>query len=204
MCLRGVRRAPSLAAVVVAVGAALLAAINMPDLTTADAWINASDEWRAAIVLGTALALFVAWRLVPWNGGPLVVAAALFVTQSLHSYDANTSPLHPVQDTAEFNAAVEAANRALQPGDIALVSRDIGFYIGPHAKYVDGHEAIFRGDHLTARLLRENPRVTVFANGTFGPPLGTDTAAALQDCFAPSLSFNNLAGVRVRQPTPKC
>jgi hypothetical protein len=201
MCLRDVRERPPLLALAAATAVAVIAGTAMPDLTLNDAWINEETIFRTAVLCGTALALLVAWRFVPrtraFAAGPLLVAAAVFVAQSVHARDANTSPLHPIPDTEDFNAAVEAANRALAPGDIALVSKDIGFYIKPYAKVVEGHDTVYRGDELTARLMREEPRLKVWVQDSFGPPVPPQMSIALEQCFGAQQAFNS-AFVRTR------
>ncbi len=207
MCLRGVRAVPSIPALAVAAAVAIFAAMAMPDLTLNDAWINEPDVFRTAVLVGTALAMLVAWRFVPRTPvltvGPLIVAAAVFVAQSVHARDANTSPLHPIPDTTDFNHAVEAVNRAVAPGDIALVAKDIGFYVKSHAKVIEGHDTVYRGDELTARLMREEPRVTVWAQDSFGPTVPPAMSIALAECFALQGSFNS-AFVHTRKTPGRC
>ncbi|HEX2087281.1 MAG TPA: hypothetical protein VHF89_16480, partial [Solirubrobacteraceae bacterium] len=96
-----------------------------------------------------------------------------------------------------FNAAVAAVNRALAPGDIALVSKDIGFYVKPHAKVIEGHDTVYRGDELTARLMRDNERITVWAQDSFGPAVPPAMSIALVQCFGREERFDS-ASVRLR------
>lgn len=207
MCLRGVRARPPLTALAVAAAVAVVAGVSMPELTLNDAWINAENVFRTAVLAGTALALVVAWRLVPRTPflgvGPLLVLAAVSIAQSVQAKDLDTSPLHPIPDTADFNNAVHAVNGALGPGDIALVAKDIGFYVKPEAKVVEGHDTIYRGDELTTRMMREDPRVKVWAQDSFGPQVGRSMSIALAECFALTGSFNS-AFVHTRKEPGRC
>ena len=169
----------------VAVGA--LAVIAMPDLLTNRLFGTAGAKLKAAIVLGSAAALWIGVRglrrrsLMPV--GALVVCFALFAGQSIHSYNADTSPLYSFADTEEFRWEANRINELQGPGELALVPKDEGFYV--RGAIIEGEDMWnLGGDEYEARLLRRWPRITVVAgNSFFTPVLGPKTATVLAECF---------------------
>ena len=187
---------------VLAVAVGALAAYAMPDLLTNRLFTGAGLELKAAIVLGSAAALWIAARglrrdrLMPV--GALVVCFTLFAAQSVHSYRAGTSPLYPVPDGADFHWEIAAINEDLGPGELALVSKDTGLYVG--GKVTEGQSLWTRGgDGFEAQLLRREPRITVVSGDSFFTPvLGPETAAMLAECF--NLQQSGAAVVYLRKP----
>ena len=193
---------PGLLAVAVALGVGVLAAVLTPDLLTNQAYGASTGRERLLIVLGTAAALLLAWRLAPRSrpsapGLALVAVAALLVAQSVRSYEADVSPMYPVQDTEDFNRSVEAINRVTRTGDIVFASKDTGFYVAEGRQVIEGQDALIRGDELTAEVLRENDRVTVVSWNSFGPGIGPATMAAIERCFPTGETFGS-AVIRLR------
>jgi hypothetical protein len=193
---------PGLTAVGIALAVGIVAALATPDLLTGQAYEAGSGHRRVVILLGTAAALLLAWRLAPRSrpsapGLALLVVAALFVAQSVRSYDADVSPMYPVQDTQDFNDSVDAINRVTKTGDIVFASKDTGFYVAGDRRIIEGQDALMRGDELTADVLRENDRVTVVSWNSFGPAIGPATMAVIDRCFQSAETFGQ-AVVRVR------
>jgi hypothetical protein len=194
MCLRGVSARPPVVALATGAAVAVIAAIVVPDFLTENRFLSPPTEFRVAVVLGIALALLAGWRFVPrvpaLAAGPVLVAAALFAAQSVHSAGTDTSPLYPFKDTQDFNRAVTAVNAALAgPDDIAIVAKDIGPYVRRDRQFIEGHDTIYRGDALTARLIRENPNVKAWASNSFGPPIGPEMSIALAQCMGNQQTF---------------
>jgi hypothetical protein len=177
----------------------IVVALLVPDIITG---LTSSEvgygSWafELRVLAGVGAALLFAW----WAGGEsgfaagvIIVTAALLVAQALHSYRANTSPMYPIPDTAEFNAAINDANENLHEGDIAIAVKDLGFYIkGP---VIDGEEAFVGGDERLVRLIRRDPRIVAFARDSFGPPVGVATEAYLARCFTDQHLFGTASVV---------
>jgi hypothetical protein len=125
-----------------------------------------------------------AWLLGGKRGfgpGVVIVLAILFVTQSIHSYRANTSPLYPIPDTAEFTALSNDINATVNPEDIVIGPKDLDYYLDSYVIW--GEEGFARGDELQAQKIREDPRIVAFARDSFGPPIGPLTEEVLNECF---------------------
>ena len=167
------------------IGAA--AAWLIPDVITGLTYIGVgygSWKFELRILAGVGAALLLAWWLGGrrgFAGGVIVVMAALFIAQSIHSYHANTSPMYPIPDTAEFNATVNDMKENLHKGDITIAVKDLGYYIdGP---VIDGEEAFVGGDKRLVGMIERDPDIVAFARDSFGPPVGTETEALLKKCF---------------------
>ena len=159
----------------------------MPDTLTGLAFLNinyGSWTYELRLLAGVGAALLIAWWLDGqrgFAGGVILVTVALLVAQSVHSYRANTSPMYPIPDTAEFNAAVDDMHENLKKGDITIAVKDLGYYVsGP---VIEGEEAFFDGDQRLVRVIRKDPHIVAFARDSFGPPVGPDTEALLNECF---------------------
>lgn len=187
MLLRTPGRRPSNTQWVLAAGICLLAVLLIPDTLTGLAFLNVnygSWTYELRLLAGAGAALLIAW----WLGGPrgfvggvILVTIALLAAQSVRSYRANTSPMYPIPDTAEFNAAVGDMNQNLKEGDITIAVKDLGYYVkGP---VIDGEEAFVEGDQHLVRLIRKDPHIVAFARDSFGPPVGPETEALLKKCF---------------------
>ena len=185
--LAATRERPGRRSVAVAVLAAVAAAAVMPDLLTNQAFWLMSDKLRVAVVLGSAAALWIAVRgvgrarILP--AAALIVCFGLFVAQARDSYHAGTSPLYPVPDTLEFRGATALINASLAPGQTALVSKDLGLYVdGP---VLEGQTLSYLGgDPAEAKLLRENPDITVVGSDSFfSAVMGPESAQVLETCF---------------------
>jgi hypothetical protein len=185
LVLRESRPLPRALPFAVAGAAGVVAALVMPDLLTEQHYGAVDSLFRAKVVALSAAALVVGWLVTRRSAsGVLAVLAALLAGQSVHSYRANVSPLYPVQDTRDFQAAAQQINGTLRPGQIAMVSKDLGFYLRPDVKVIEGHDTIYRGDGLTARVLREEPKIKVYAATTFGTFwMGPAIVNAAQHCF---------------------
>lgn len=185
----------------VAAAAGVAAGLLMPDLLTGQHWSLAPPREKLAIAAASAGVLWLAWRSTAGRAlpqGVLLACLALLVAQSVRSYQADTSPMYPIPDTADFRAGAQAVNNALGPGEIAMVPKDLGFYVnGP---IVEGEDAFARGDSVAARVLRDVERVKVVATDTFGFPMGPQTAAVVADCFQDVHAYGS-ATVRMRTPT---
>ena len=197
MLLRDVRAAArpllTAAAAAGALAVGVIVALLMPDLLTGQRYVLLPAPERLAIVLATVLALRLVWDALPGRATAmpalmLLVAAPLLIAQSVRSYEADVSPMWPVQDKADFVAGQRALNAAVGPGDIVLAAKDIGFYV-QDAKVIEGEDAVLRGDELTADVLREQERVRAVASDSFGPPLGPATQKAIADCFGAQQAF---------------
>lgn len=139
-------------------------------------------ELGAAAISGVALCL--AWFLGGkrgFAGGVVVVLAAIFVSQAIHSYRANTSPLYPIPDTSEFIATATDINHSTRKSDIVIGPKDLDFYL--NSRVIWGEEAFAIGDAQEARGIQRNPKITAFARDSFGPPVGPKTEEVLNRCF---------------------
>jgi hypothetical protein len=183
---------------VLAAAIGLAAALLVPDVLTGLSYMGNYGSWtfELRVAAGTAAALLVAWWLGGdrgFAGGLLIVMAALFLSQAIHSYRADTSPMYPIPDTADFNAAVNDLHENLGKGDVVVAAKDIGFYIeGP---VIQGEDAFARGDGLLARAIRHYPEITAFARDSFGPPVGPKTEAVLDECFQDRREFGTASVV---------
>ncbi len=193
------RRSPAKWALAAAIAA--IAALLVPDvLTGLTGPVVGYGTWTSElrVVAGVAAALLLAWWLGGergFVGGVVLVVAALLVSQAIHSYRANTSPMYPITDTAEFNAAVNDLHENLHKGDVAIAVEDLGFYVkGP---IIDGEEAFVGGDEWLTRLIRKNRHIVAFAHDSFGPPVGPGTQALLDRCFLDRHEFGT-AGIDYR------
>jgi hypothetical protein len=205
MLLRNPASRRSSAQWALAAGVGLLAALLMPDTLTGLAFLNinyGSWTYELRLLAGVGAALLIAWWLGGqrgFTGGVVLVTVALLVAQSVHSYRANTSPMYPIPDTAEFNAAVDDMHQNLKTGDITIAVKDLGYYVrGP---VIDGEEAFVGGDRRLVRIVRKDPRIVAFARDSFGPPVGPDTEALLNECFTDQHVFGT-ASVAYR--TKRC
>ncbi len=191
------RRSPAHWALAAIIG--LVAALLLPDLLTGLTSLEVgygSWTFELRILAGVGAALLLAWWLGGqrgFAGGVIVVMAALLIAQAVHSYRANTSPMYPIPDTAEFNAAVNDLNQTLRKGDIVIAVKDLGYYVkGP---VIDGEEAFVGGDRSLIRLIQSDPRITAFARDSFGPPVGPETEAFLSRCFTDQHIFGSASVV---------
>lgn len=161
-------------------------ALLLPDLLT---WLSFEGDYgtwgfELRVTAATGAALLIAWWLggdSGFAGGVLVVLAALALGQGIHSYRADTSPMYPIPDTADFVAAVADLRQTLGEDDIALVAKDLGFYLDQ--RVIEGDEAFFRGDAQLVATIRRYPEITAYAHDSFGPPIGPETEAILSRCF---------------------
>lgn len=89
-------------------------------------------------------------------------------------------------------------NENLEPGELALVSKDTGYYVD--GEVIEGQTLWYLGgDEFEARLLRQAPEITVVdGNSFFDPVLGPETADLLSECFA--LHESGSSKVWVREP----
>ena len=198
-------RGPLKWALAVAIG--LAAALLVPDVLTGLSYMGDYGSWgfELRVAAGTAAALLVAWWLEGdkgFAGGLLIVMAALFLSQSIHSYRADTSPMYPIPDTGEFNAAIDDLHQNVHKGDVVIAAKDMGFYVeGP---VIQGEDAFARGDGLEARAIRHYPEISAFARDSFGPPVGPKTEAVLSECFQNRHEFGTASVAyrtsRCRQP----
>jgi hypothetical protein len=169
-----------------AVTIGLVAALLLPDVLTGLAFLGDYGTWEfeLRVVAAVAAALLLAWWVggrPRFAGGVVVVLAMLLAVQTVHSYRADTSPMYPVPDTADFDAALNDLQHTLRRGDIAVAAKDIGFYLD--GKVIEGEDAFARGDSRLATAIRRHPRIRAFARDSFGPPVGPQTEAVLQRCF---------------------
>lgn len=170
-----------------AIGLGAIAAILIGDQITGLAEYDIlygtwGHEIGVAVISGLAMGL--AWLLGGRRGfgaGVVVVLAILFVTQSIHSYRANTSPLYPIPDTNEFLALKNDINATVRPEDIVIGPKDLDYYLDSFVIW--GEEGFARGDELQAQKIREDPRIVAFARDSFGPPIGPLTEEVLNECF---------------------
>jgi 4-amino-4-deoxy-L-arabinose transferase-like glycosyltransferase len=187
----------------IAIGVAAMLIVG--DQITGLAEFNVNyGSWNHEIRLGliAAVALGLAWFLGGrrgFAGGAIVVLGLLLVSQAVHSYRANTSPMYPIPDTGDFLAAVNDLNQSTPKGDIVIAPKDMGFYV--KGLVVEGEDAFARGDARTAAAIRRYPRITAFARDSFGPPVGPETEALLQRCFKEERVYGS-ASIRYR--TKRC
>jgi len=164
----------------------VLAAALMPDVTTSLSVNGDYGSWGFELLVfaGCVTALGAAWLLggrKGFAGGVVLVLAMLLVAQGVRSYRSDHSPMYPVPDTSDFRAAATDLNRSLDPREIAVTPKDLGFYVeGP---IIEGEDAFARGDALLAGAIRRYPRIAVIARGSFGPPIGPETSALMDRCF---------------------
>jgi hypothetical protein len=184
-------------AVAAAIGA--LAVLLIPDVLTGLAFLNVNyGSWifELRLLAGVGAALLLAWWLGGQRGFPgavILVTAALLAGQAIDSYRADTSPMYPIQDKADFNAAVNDLHRNLRDGDITIAVKDLGYYVdGP---VIDGEEVFVQGDERLVRIIRKDPRIVAFARDSFGPPVGPATAALLSECFTDQHIFGTASVV---------
>jgi hypothetical protein len=176
-----------------AIGLGVVAALLIGDQITHLAEFDVHyGTWghEAGIAAISAAAMGLAWLLGGKRGfgaGVVVVLAILFVSQSIHSYHANTSPLYPSTDTDEFVALADNINATTSPEDIVIGPKDLDYYL--HSFVIWGEEGFARGDELEAQRIRENPRITAFARDSFGPPVGPLTEEVLNQCFLKREAF---------------
>jgi hypothetical protein len=177
----------------VAAVAAVLAAYVMPDLLTGVHYEFMSTQAKLAVVLGTVAAMWIAVGGIPGRGisavGVLLVCLAIFAAQSIRSYRSDTSPLFPVTDTQSFRQSASYINGVMRPGDIALVSKDLGFYV--KGKVIDGQQIALQGDAFEARALRKLSSIRVVGTDSFGPFVGPLAQQAIAACFRPPLTIGS-------------
>lgn len=165
----------------------VLAAALMPDVLTNLSVNGDYGSWgfELAVAAGCAVALGAAWLLGGarrgFAGGVVLVLALLLVAQGVRSYRSDHSPLYPVPDTVDFRAAATDLNDSTEPGDIVVAPKDLGFYV--ERRVVEGEDAFARGDALLAEAIRRYPRIVAVARGSFGPPIGPETAELVDRCF---------------------
>lgn len=165
----------------------VIAVLILPDQLTGLAEFNVhygswAYELKLAAIAGIALG--AAWFLGGrrgFGGGVLVVLAILLAGQAIHSYRANTSPMYPIPDTADFLAAVNDIEHETPTDDIVVAPKDMGFYV--KGRVIEGEDAFARGDGRLAATIRRYPEITAFARDSFGPPVGPETEAVLDRCF---------------------
>jgi hypothetical protein len=176
-------------AAAIAIGAALL----MPDVLTGLAFLNVeygSWAFELRVLAAVGAALLLAWWLGGergFVGGTILVVVALLFAQSVRSYRADTSPMYPIPDTADFEAAVDDLRRNVKPGEIAVAPEDLAYYVP--GKVIEGEDAFARGDDLLARAIVRYPQITAFARDSFGPPVGPETETLLSECFTDRHDF---------------
>lgn len=190
LAVQATKERPRWGAIAIALVAAIVAAALIPDLLTNQYFSLLSGSRRLAVVAGSGAAIWIAVRGVgrqSWvPAGALLVCAALFAAQSIHSYRANTSPLYPVPDTTDFVSGSSWVDRHLARQDLALVPKDMGFYV--KGNIIEGETMWYLGsdggDAEEAELLRREPRITlVGADSFFTPVLGPKSARVLETCF---------------------
>lgn len=178
---------------------ALATALLIPDVLTGLAYLNTeygSWTFELRILAGVGAALLLAWWLGGergFAGGVILVMVALLLAQSIHSYRADTSPMYPIPDTADFEAAVSDLHRNVKPGEIAIAPEDLAYYVP--GKVIEGEDAFARGDERLVRTIRRYPQITAFARDSFGPPIGPATGALLSECFTDLHSFGTASVV---------
>jgi hypothetical protein len=181
----------------------LVAGALMPDPVTAQHFGVTPVRDLVLIAAGSAAALVLAGfsrRFRTWLGwGALVVVAALLSVQSLHAIRADTSPLYPVTDTADFETGTDFMNAEKRPGDIAVASKDMTHYI--KAPVVDSQDLYLRGDPVWARFIANHQQVTMVSTSTFWPAVGGETSYVLSQCFADIHQFGT---VTVYLRTKRC
>jgi hypothetical protein len=175
-----------------AVAIGLVAALLLPDMLTGLSYFGDYGSWRYELRLTAAAgaALLLAWWLGGrrgFAGGVVVVLAILLAAQTTRSYRADTSPMYPIPDTADFGAAASDINQTLRPGEIAVAPKDLGFYV--EERVIEGEDAFARGDARLAAAIRRYPQITAFARDSFGPPVGPETEAVLARCFRDLRTF---------------
>ena len=184
---------------VLAAGIALAAGLLVPDVLTGLAYLNVNyGNWtfEARIIFGVGAALLLAWWLGGergFAGGVILVTVALLLAQSIHSYRANTSPMYPIPDTADFNAAVNDLHQMVHKGQIVVAAKDMAFYVP--GQVIEGEDALARGDGLLASAIRRYPQITAFGRDSFGPPVGPETEAILNECFTDQHVFGTASVV---------
>jgi hypothetical protein len=170
-----------------AIAIGVVAVLILPDQITGLAEFNVHyGSWKYELELLAAAggSLGLAWLLGGrrgFSGGVLVVLAALLVGQAIHSYRANTSPMYPIPDTADFLAAINDIEHETARSDIVVAPKDMGFYV--KGRVIEGEDAFARGDARLAAAIRRYPEITAFARDSFGPPVGPATEAVLDRCF---------------------
>lgn len=161
-------------------------ALLMPDLLTNLSVNGDYGTWlfELRVAAACAAALGIAWWLggrTGFAGGVLLVLAMLSVAQGVRSYRSDHSPMYPVPDTSDFRSAATELNASTGPREIAVVPKDLGFYVD-HG-IVEGEDAFARGDAQLAAAIRRYPRIVAVARDSFGPPIGPETAALVDRCF---------------------
>jgi hypothetical protein len=169
-----------------ALAVGIVAAGLMPDLLTNLSFNGYYGSWsfELRVLAAVAAALLIAWGLTRtggFAGGVLVVLVCLLCAQAVRSYRADTSPLYPIADTPEFEAAVNDLNATMPADGVALVPKDMGFYV--QRRIIEGEDAFARGDARLAATIRRYPEIDTFAHDSFGPPVGPETEAVLARCF---------------------
>jgi hypothetical protein len=184
--IEATRDRPDRMSVYLAIFVAVVAAVVAPDFLTDQHFAALHGGVKVATVVGSAGALWIAARgisrrsLIPV--GALVVCFALFAAQSVRSYRADTSPMYPTTDTQDFWATADFMRRQLGPGEVALTSKNLGFYM--HGNVIEGEDIwLVRGDAFEAQALEKLPQITVVGTDTFGPPLGAETLKVISRCF---------------------
>lgn len=193
MLLRNPQRRQARSRWAFAAAIAVAAALLVPDVLTNLAFLNVEyGTWtfELRVLAAVAAALLLAWRLGAdrrFAGGMVLVVIALLIAQSVNSYRADTSPMYPIQDTADFEAAVEDLHQNVKPGEIAVAPEDLAYYVP--GTVIEGEDAFARGDELLVRAIKRYPQITAFARDSFGPPVGPQTEALLSECFTDSHEF---------------
>lgn len=195
------RGRPNRASVCLALLAAAVAAAVAPDFLTDQHFAALRGGVKAATVIGSAAALWIAVRGVSRRSlmpvGALIVCFALFAAQSTRSYRADTSPMYPATDTQDFWETADFMNERLRPGEIALASKNLGFYM--NGLVIEGEDIWWvKGDAFEAQAIERLPRITMIGTDTFGPPLGGNTLQVIDRCFR-QRSFGH-GSVYIRKP----
>jgi hypothetical protein len=188
-------RSPGIARWAGAAAIGLVAALLVPDLVTNLSVNGVYGNWGVDLLVlgGVVVALGAAWLLngaSGFGGGVVVVLALLLVSQTVDSYRADSSPLYPVSDTADFRAGVADINASMEPGDIVVAPKDLGFYVD--GQVIEGEDAFARGDALLADVIRSNPQVVAVARTSFGPPMGPNTTGLVDRCFLDRRAFGSV------------
>lgn len=182
----------------------LIAALLIPDVLTNLSLNGNYGTWKfeLRIVAAVAATLLITWMLTGrkgFAGGVILVLAVLLCAQMAHSYRADTSPLYPIADTTDFEAATADLNSSMPANGVALVPKDMGFYV--ERRVIEGEDALARGDARLAAAIHRYPEIVAYAHDSFGPPIGPETEAILQRCFSGQREFGTVV---VLSRTPGC
>lgn len=182
----------------------IVAGLLMPDVLTNLSVNGFYGSWsfELRVIAAVGAALLIAWGLTRgrgFAGGVLVVLVCLLGAQAVRSYRADTSPLYPVADTTEFEAAIDDLNATMPADSVAIVPKDMGYYV--ERRIIEGEDAFARGDARLAAAIRRYPEIDTFAHDSFGPPVGPKTEEILTRCFP---EWREYGTAYVLSRTPGC